>query len=63
MIYCRQCGKERDWPFSAIRTGRGRCQICGAPGPNYSYPDGLLPGTKEDINRAADREYEGKTEA
>lgn len=28
MFYCKQCGKERDWPESLLRS-EGPCEICG----------------------------------
>ena len=56
---CRNCwrgklGVDHDAP--SFRTSKDPCDFCGAAGPNYSYPDELIPGSKNNVDMAADAE-------
>jgi len=73
-VYCRKCGQERDYPFSAMRTSRAPCDYCGG----YDEYDGFNRRTRKpqrmrqnnysypdnllpgpnDVNTTAEREYE-----
>jgi hypothetical protein len=39
-----------------MRTSRADCQFCGAPGPNYTYPTGLLIDDDERQEAQAERQ-------
>lgn len=59
-IYCGNCAKRNEWPRSAVRTSRDPCDFCGGfdegLNTNYSYPDALFPGSKNEINAQLERE-------
>jgi len=74
-IYCHQCGEQRGFPFSAMRTARSACDFCD--GFDTYMGTNRRTGRREvmhqlnysypndllpgpsDVNVAADKEYEG----
>lgn len=56
---CRECWRGKlgvDHTTPPVRTSRTACDFCDRPGPNYSYPDNLIPGTPGNVDLAADAE-------
>lgn len=53
---CEICGGHDSYKTYNRITGEEEVKEM----PNFSRPNLILPGTKEDINTKADREYEGQ---
>lgn len=61
-VLCRNCWRGKlgvDYEPPSFRTARGPCDYCQAPGPNYTYPTELIPGTPGNVDSVADAEERG----
>lgn len=62
---CAKCMRGMNLSRPPVRVARKPCDRCGSQnedplGRNYTYPDSLLPGSKNEPNAVAEREEMAK---